>query len=157
MNEPIEEWRTVEGYPAYEVSDQGRVRSHQTHRGNPGPRFLNPGRGSKGYLTVTLSAGGPGRTFKVHTLVTRAFLGPMPQGLEVRHLDSNPANNKVENLAYGTYEENLQDKIALKTHCKSGHPLSGPNMYYRPNSRARACRECLRISDRKRRANRVAA
>jgi hypothetical protein len=45
----------------------------------------------------------------VHRLVLRAYVGPCPDGQEVRHLDGNPANNSVANLAYGTRSENIAD------------------------------------------------
>jgi hypothetical protein len=28
----------------------------------------------------------------------------------IRHLDGNPKNNRLENLAWGTYKENAQDR-----------------------------------------------
>lgn len=44
---------------------------------------------------------------KVHRLVCAAFIGPCPDGYQVSHLDENPANNKVDNLAYVTCKENI--------------------------------------------------
>jgi hypothetical protein len=40
-----------------------------------------------------------------------AFQGPCPNGLEVRHLDGNRTNPKLNNLKYGTRIENMQDAI----------------------------------------------
>lgn len=48
----------------------------------------------------------------VHRLVLEAFVGPCPDGMECRHLDGNPTNNKLENLCWGTHEENWQDQLA---------------------------------------------
>ena len=39
------------------------------------------------------------------------FIGPKPKGMVIRHLDSNPSNNKLSNLIYGTYVENENDKF----------------------------------------------
>jgi hypothetical protein len=37
------------------------------------------------------------------------FVGPRPERLECRHLDGDKANNRVENLRYGTRKENAED------------------------------------------------
>lgn len=146
-----EEWRPVDGYPGYEVSSLGRVRSWRTHRGVPGPRILKPGRGSKGYLVVRLA----GAAQKVHRLVAEAFLGPMPDGLQTRHLDSNNQNNAAANLAYGTQLENMADRVALKDHCVNGHPFEGDNLFY-PSHGGRGCRTCARAADKRRRERNAA-
>jgi hypothetical protein len=41
--------------------------------------------------------------------VYEAFLGRVPEGVDVRHLDGNPRNNSPENLAIGTRAENAHD------------------------------------------------
>lgn len=46
----------------------------------------------------------------VHVLVLLAFVGPCPEGMECRHLDGNPANNRLDNLCWGTGSENWNDK-----------------------------------------------
>jgi hypothetical protein len=79
-----------------------------------------------------------------------AFVGPYPEGMEIRHLDGNPENNALENLKYGTRSQNIQDQIRhgvhhfkSKTHCKHGHPYDEANTYY--CSRGwRQCRQCKR-------------
>lgn len=49
-----------------------------------------------------------GKTYKVHQLVCEAFNGPKPfPGAVVMHLDENAANNRPDNLAWGTQSENL--------------------------------------------------
>lgn len=46
----------------------------------------------------------------VHSLLAKTFLPKPKQGQnEVRHLDGNPSNNSLENLAWGTRAENAQD------------------------------------------------
>lgn len=52
---------------------------------------------------------GRGSTRTVHTLVMEAFVGPAPKGQEVRHLDGDPSNNRLGNLAYGSRSQNLRD------------------------------------------------
>lgn len=38
-------------------------------------------------------------------------MGPRPDGLECRHLDGNPANNRLLNLKWGTRTENVHDSM----------------------------------------------
>ena len=64
-----------------------------------------------GYPTVNLSDGVGKRRWYVHRLVLEAFVGPRPEGMACRHLDGDRANNRVENLAWGTYSENERDKL----------------------------------------------
>lgn len=111
-----EQWRPVPGYDGYEVSDQGAVRS-----------WLNPARSrvkfasephevrvQQGrYLTVRLFGVEKPRTWAVHQLVARAFLGEAPEGMEVRHLNGINYDCRLVNLAYGTSRENKRDTEAL--------------------------------------------
>lgn len=151
MNDPvIEYWRPVKGFEGlYEVSSAGQVRSLPRGR-SAGCAALRPGANRRGHLHVTLSAGNVQTTRYVHKLVAEAFIGPCPDGQEVRHWDGNPANNTVGNLRYGTRAENLLDAVrhgthynTQKTHCDSGHEFT-PENTYSPATGGRACRECRR-------------
>lgn len=111
-----ERWRPVCGWPGYEVSDWGQVRTWL--RGGPGsdlawyPRLMTPqrlGEERGGYECVSLSRQGAKRPVRLHWLVMRAFAGRRPRGLIIRHLDGNPRNNRLDNLAYGTHAENTAD------------------------------------------------
>lgn len=59
------------------------------------------------YLSVPL---GHGNVWFVHRLIAAVFLGSCPEGLQIRHLDGNPQNNKIKNLRYGTPKENAEDR-----------------------------------------------
>jgi hypothetical protein len=83
----------------------------------------------------------------VHSLMAEAFIGPRPDGQEVRHLNGQPADNRIENLTYGSKSENAYDSIehgthfnAGKTHCKNGHPFDDANTIF--TERGRLCRAC---------------
>ena len=114
-----ENWRFVVGYEGlYEVSDQGRVRSlDRIVTYAAGGRRLFKGRilkagHSKGYPRVNLYRDGK-QSVKfalVHQLVLAAFVGPLPEGQEVRHYDGNRKNCSLGNLLYGTRSENYFDK-----------------------------------------------
>ena len=94
-------WRTVPGYPAYEVSVDGLVRRCQGFRCRRAYRVLVPFVRPNGYAQILLYQGGKRRRFGVHQLVALAFLGPKPSPQhEVAHLDGQRLNNHVSNLAW---------------------------------------------------------
>lgn len=107
-------WRSVEGFPYYEINSSGQVRSiDRKVWGGPRMgfylkrgRILKPGIASHGYPTVSL---GRRNSRTLHSLVAEAFLGPCPQGCEVRHKDGNRQNPRLENLEYGTRSDNMKD------------------------------------------------
>ena len=139
----------------YEVSDLGRVRStpHDTDMGLRGGHILKPGTYRSGHKHVTFTrvtdAGKDRETFQVHRLVMLAFVGPCPEGMQVRHLDGDPANNRLPNLAFGTPVENARDRDEIHgrnyrsnlTCCPQGHDYDEENTYwYRGARQCRACR-----------------
>lgn len=152
-----EQWQSVDKWPGYEVSNHGRVRSvDRTAICGDGVvrrwkgRVLKQTPAKSGYLQVSLSCGPRLRTARVHVLVATAFHGPCPDGMECRHLDGNPANNRADNLEWGTPGENLRDRIRHGTHhevnktrCPQNHPYDEQNTYRPPgNPSARLCRAC---------------
>ena len=120
-----EQWRDVVGYEGcYRVSDSGRVVSVPRRRRNKHGWATLPerelrgtpvGRGSRKYLFVSLYTP-PHRTPRavgVHRLVLEAFVGPCPPGMECRHLNDDPRDNRLENLAWGTKQQNYADRVRL--------------------------------------------
>lgn len=61
---------------------------------------------SKGYKCVRLNR----KTFQVHQLVAKAFIGECPEGKQVDHIDRNRLNNDVSNLRYVTPSENSRNR-----------------------------------------------
>lgn len=102
---PGENWLPIPGYEGiYDISTSGRIWSNYQNG-----RMLHPGT-NHGYPTTTLKAAdGSTRTYRIHRLVLLTFRGPCPEGMESLHWDDNPVNNNLENLRWGTREENLQD------------------------------------------------
>ena len=104
-------WRTVPGYPAYEVSVDGVVRRCQGFRCRRAHRVLVPFIRPNGYAQILLYQRGKRRRFGVHQLVALAFLGPKPSPQhEVAHLDGQRLNNHVSNLAWLLHSENERHK-----------------------------------------------
>lgn len=103
-----ERWLPVVGYESlYEVSDLGRVRSYAR---SSVPYVLTPTPKSTGYLRLRFSVSGVKTTKPVHKIVAEAFIGPPPEGTEVRHLNDDPSDNRWANLVYDTHSQNMQDK-----------------------------------------------
>lgn len=103
--------RPVPGWPGIHVTADGHVwRDHDQY----GPNWREVAQFSdrKGYLRVRLlKADGLRKTQTVHALVATAFHGPRPSSShECRHLDGDPANNRADNLAWGTAAENAADR-----------------------------------------------
>lgn len=138
------------GFDGYYATTEGRIWSTREWRGTRG-RWLRGGVHSRrtGHLSVMLA----GAHHLTHAVVALTFLGPRPEGLQVRHLNGDPTDNRVVNLAYGTAKENRQDTLlhgtdhwASRSECKSGHPFDDVNTYQRPDG-GRQCRECKRRAD----------
>ena len=107
-----EVWKNIDGYEGYQVSNKGRVRSQLNNRygfsDKVKPHLLSPCKNHHGYDTVQL---GRKNRKLVHRLVANAFI-PNPDNLPiVRHMDDNPSNNNVNNLAWGTQTDNMQDCV----------------------------------------------
>ena len=105
-----EEWRDIPGYPGYQVSDQGRVRSLDRVIAHPrGGQHSRKGKVLKpwidhwGYPKIAL--GTMVRGF-VHRFVLLAFVGPAPDGHQAHHCDHDKQNNCIENLLWVTPSDN---------------------------------------------------
>ena len=100
-----EEWRPFrEG--TYAASSLGRIKRVAPWRGRPGGRVLKDRPTQYGYYRVSLSVGGIITEYLAHRVVSEAFFGPCPAGLQVNHIDGNGQNNALSNLEYVTPREN---------------------------------------------------
>lgn len=98
------------GIPGYEVTADGRVISLLGWRGEKS-RELRPYPDSDGYLQVRIVIDGKRYTRKVHSLVATTYCGPRPSlKHEVRHINGDRLDNRAENLAWGTRQENADDR-----------------------------------------------
>ena len=93
----IEYWKDIPGYEGlYQVSNTGFVRSN----GNITHKFqhiLKP-KNKKGYLWVCLYKNGVKKEHSVSYLVYETFIGPVPKGMQINHIDEDKTNNSLENL-----------------------------------------------------------
>lgn len=105
-------WKPVIGYEAfYEVSDTGAVR-RIAGRGCTTSHEITPIKDRHGYYRVKLCVGGKAKDYYVHRLAVEAFIGPIPDGMTVNHMDCNRENNAIENLEVCTRHENTLHAVA---------------------------------------------
>lgn len=98
------EWRVVENYPAYLVSNQGKILCSKT--GN----YVFPTRNMAGFLTVQLCRYGKPTTMFLHRVVANAFVDNPTGHPFVRHMDGDKLNNKAANLIWSNFEGFYHDE-----------------------------------------------
>lgn len=106
-----------------------------------------------GYGIYRLRGLGPEKeiSFLAHRIAYEATYGDIPDQHEIDHLCLNRGCVRPDHLRAvppgfnGAQGGARRGEMQLaKTHCPSGHPLSGENLYQNPNNRKRACRTCRR-------------
>ncbi len=109
----MEEYRKIQGYNNYSVSNLGNVRNDKTGR------LLKATNNSHGYYFVELCQNNKGKKHYLHRLVAKTFI-PNPHNKKcVDHIDNNTFNNIVENLRWATLSEN-QGNRKMNQNSKSG-------------------------------------
>lgn len=94
-------WRNIDGYKGvYQVSSFGRIRSYKYNSS----RILKPRINRQGYLYINLCEEGKYKSFTIHRIVSKAFLGK--SSLTVNHKNGNKLNNCIENLEWISQQEN---------------------------------------------------
>lgn len=97
-----EKWVSVPDYKnVYEVSDAGNVRRVGGGKLKPHVNFRN------GYVYVCLSKHNQKKTYRLHRIVAKAFLGDR-EDMQVNHIDGNKTNNSLSNLEWVTQSENMK-------------------------------------------------
>jgi HNH endonuclease/NUMOD4 motif len=101
MSAHDDHWRPVPGFPNYQVSRNGEVRSIARNK------LLNQFEGKRGYMHVNLYRDGQPTHCLVHRLIAEAFLGAIPLGWQVNHKRPNSKrDNRLDNLELVTPEQN---------------------------------------------------
>lgn len=102
-------WKDIKGYEGlYQVSNLGKVKGLK--RG----KILSERLNSKGYPCAFLFKDGVGKDFKIHQIVVNTFIGEIPKGYEIDHINAIRNDNRVENLRIVTHKENMNNPITIE-------------------------------------------
>lgn len=114
----IEEFKEIEGFPNYEISNCGRVRTKsrkiryvhavtgREHYRQSQERYLKLFQNACGYKFVSLRNAGKATPITVHRLVALNFIPNIDKLRVVNHKDGNKHNNCLSNLEWCTDEYN---------------------------------------------------
>lgn len=103
--------RVLEEFPGYTVTSDGRVFSVSSNWRGYGVRELSQTPNTDGYPSVRVyDREGRRKRITVHRLVALAWVGPQPEGRQIRHLDGDKTNNHATNLRWGTAKDNAADR-----------------------------------------------
>ena len=96
LADPQKEWRVLSCNENYLINNEGEVANKKTltllHQAD-----------RNGYKRVNLQD----TLYSVHRLVYETFIGPIPEGMKVDHIDGNRSNNNVANLRLVTQSDNM--------------------------------------------------
>ena len=97
-------FKPIPTLPLYEINEDGVVRNKETLHIKKPNLCLN-------YPRYSFWVDGKSTPIALHILLMTTFVGPS-NGQVVRHLDGDPTNNCLSNLAYGSYTDNQLDTVA---------------------------------------------
>lgn len=115
--------KPIPGYSNYEVSNWGRI--FIVKNGTRIEKLPRPCSGREQYLSIQLWNQGQKKKICVHNLVAKVFLGEIPDGYVVDHINNNPSDNYVTNLQIVTVAENGKKAAKHSYGMKLGSKLKG--------------------------------
>lgn len=115
--------KPIPGYSNYEVSNWGRI--FIVKNGTRIEKLPKPCSGREQYPSIQLWNQGQKKKICVHNLVAKVFLGEIPDGYVVDHINNNPSDNYVTNLQIVTVAENGKKAAKHSYGMKLGSKLKG--------------------------------
>lgn len=100
-------WKSIPGFSDYYACREGLIASTKLTT----MRILSPIKAQDGHLYVFLYRGRHMIKQWVHRLILITFVGERKDNEESRHLNGNPTDNRVDNLAWGTRQDNADDRV----------------------------------------------
>ena len=117
------QWKKIEVYGdgKYEVSNTGLIRANYL---TIPPKVLNTKISkNNGYEMISFTYLGKSKTFTIHSLVARAFIGDYDGTLKVvNHIDGNKLNNHISNLEIIDRKGNAKHAMATELQ-KTNHKI----------------------------------
>jgi hypothetical protein len=113
----MEIWKDIPKYEGYyQVSNLGNINS-LNYRRTGKEKLLKLSKESNGYLQVCLFKNKKTKVFRVHQIVSMAFLNHNPCGhkLVINHIDFDKTNNNLNNLEITTQRQNTNQKHLTST------------------------------------------
>lgn len=113
-----EQWVRVTDYLGLWVSNWGRFRQCTVEVLTPSKTIYKSGKrtGCKKHVSLKVAQSGRKAVYQLlHRVVWESFNGAIPDGLVVAHLNGDPHDNRLENLAVKTHRNNLHDRFAHGT------------------------------------------
>lgn len=110
----MENWVPIKGFPGYEVSSEGRIRSFVgwKGRGTTDAKIISQSRKRNGYMQAWLCDGKKKKSFSVHRLVAEAFIPNEGNKRTVNHKNGIKNDNRICNLEWATHGENIKHAYA---------------------------------------------
>lgn len=99
--------KLIKDFPNYAISEYGVVKNVKTGR------ILKSNPNTKGYLIIQISNKPIIKTITIHKLVYVTYVGEIPKGFEINHIDGNKRNNHYSNLELVTKKENMIKAVEL--------------------------------------------
>ena len=99
--------KPIKGFEDYAITENGEVYSYKSSK------WLKLRKHRDGYLVVHLRKDGKMYYKLVHRLVCETFIGEIPKGYEIDHIDTNRLNNNINNLRIVTRKENANNPLTL--------------------------------------------
>lgn len=114
LNGNTEVWKEIPGFEGrYQVSNLGRVMSIQDNHGKYKEQIKATRISNKGYVYVSLFIKDRQHNVSVHHAVASAFIPNPDNKPTVNHIDGSKQNNRVDNLEWATYSENLKHAFKI--------------------------------------------
>jgi hypothetical protein len=132
----MEEWRPINDYPNYFISNLGRVKSVKD--------FKSTFASKKGYLYTTLYKNNIGKKLSIHRLVGIHFLPNWNNLKEIDHIDRDKSNNKVFNLRWSNRSDNLKN-TSKRNNCSSIYK----GVYFDKNRQKWCAEKCINHSKKR--------
>lgn len=105
--------KEIKGFENYFIDTDGKVwtakKGNDKRSGQPELRELKPSKKKTGYLYTNIYWGKKlteRSSLRIHRVVYETFIGPIPEGFVVDHINNIKSDNRLENLQLLTPLEN---------------------------------------------------